>query len=84
MPKGPLGFPRLTSIGPLVTDGGEDITLDTAGKVVDSEVLGAFENGDFVEVVRLPKEGSIDIQEIGKSGRATVEVKDFLEGVETL
>jgi hypothetical protein len=90
MPRGPLGFPRLTSIGPLVTDGGKELTLDTAGMVVDADKIGAFENGDLVEVVRLPREGNpamedtVDIQKFGEAGRATVDVDDFWEVVEVM
>lgn len=83
MPKGPLGFPRLTSIGPLVTDGGQDeITLDMTGIIVDEEALGVFENGMMIEVASLPGDnGMVDIKEAGKAGMATVSVEDLREGV---
>ena len=86
MNRGPLGFPRLTSIGPLVTDGGENtFEMGKAGKVVDSQALGAFEDGDFVQISRLPAEGKddkIDLKEIHSSTMATVTKKQLREGVE--
>jgi len=86
MPKGLFGFPRLTSIGPLVTDGGENtFELGRAGRVVDAEALGAFEDGDFVEIVRLPvedKDNKIDLEEMHSTGRATVTEKQLRDGVE--
>lgn len=87
MPTGPLGFPRLTSIGPLVTDGGRDkLTLDMAGVVTDAETLGAFGDGDFITIARLPKEResqrkTVDIQKLNSAATATVPVDDLRSSV---
>lgn len=82
MPKGPLGFPRLTSIGPLVTDGGErTLRLGDVGRVTDPDMFGGAE---MVEVVRLSSEGrdnKVDVEDVTGSGRYSVTKEELLQSV---
>lgn len=83
MPRGPLGFPRLTSIGPLVTDGGQrEPEVGIAAMWTDDS--GDFDGLKYGSVV-VPtqiKDGSITFKMANKPGRWTVDKEKFIKKTE--
>lgn len=79
-PRGPFGFPRLTSIGPLVTDGGEPIP-EVGDMALDEDT------GDVVTVTQVFREKrKVDIRFLGEGashlGMATRSIEEFNEKFE--
>lgn len=79
MPRGPLGFPRLTSIGPFVTDGGRnEYKMGDMAIIEDHEELGLNTTQKHALEIAEVRDEEIDVDIIDQTtseseGMATVE-----------
>lgn len=81
MPQGPLGFPRLTSIGPLVTDGGSESNREPEIGVAvmwTDDTHDELKYGDVVIPSNI-KEDSVTIRREAEAGRYTMTEQEFID-----
>lgn len=77
MPEGPLGFPRLTRVGPLVTDGGEREPKVGEAVMWTDDSHEEFRYGDVIIPSNI-KGDQITAKREAEAGRYTMTKEEFV------